>query len=49
MDLKKNGIPLKVKKIHLTAVCGTAMGALACMLRDMGYSVSGSDQKSILP
>jgi len=49
MDLKKNGIPEKVKKIHLTAVCGTAMGALACMLKDMGYSVSGSDHKVYPP
>jgi UDP-N-acetylmuramate: L-alanyl-gamma-D-glutamyl-meso-diaminopimelate ligase len=49
MDLKKNGIPQKVQKIHITAVCGTAMGALACMLKDMGYSVSGSDHKIYPP
>jgi UDP-N-acetylmuramate: L-alanyl-gamma-D-glutamyl-meso-diaminopimelate ligase len=49
MDLKRNCIPEKVKKIHLTAVCGTAMGALACMLRDMGFSVTGSDQKVYPP
>ncbi|MDX9788352.1 MAG: UDP-N-acetylmuramate:L-alanyl-gamma-D-glutamyl-meso-diaminopimelate ligase [Desulfobacterales bacterium] len=49
MDLKKNCIPQTVNKIHLTAVCGTGMGALACMLRDMGYSVSGSDQKVYPP
>jgi UDP-N-acetylmuramate: L-alanyl-gamma-D-glutamyl-meso-diaminopimelate ligase len=38
-----NRIPEKVKSIHLIAVCGTAMGALACMLKDLGYQVTGSD------
>ncbi len=37
-------IPEKVRTIHLTAICGTGMGALACMLKEMGYTVSGSDQ-----
>jgi UDP-N-acetylmuramate: L-alanyl-gamma-D-glutamyl-meso-diaminopimelate ligase len=37
-------IPQKVQTIHLIAVCGTGMGALACMLKEMGYRVSGSDQ-----
>ena len=31
-------------KIHLIAICGTGMGALACMLKESGYAVSGSDQ-----
>jgi UDP-N-acetylmuramate: L-alanyl-gamma-D-glutamyl-meso-diaminopimelate ligase len=39
----KNTIPEKVKTIHLIAVCGTGMGALACMLKDLGYAVTGSD------
>ncbi len=38
-----NSIPDNVKKIHLIAVCGTGMGALACMLKDLGYTVTGSD------
>jgi UDP-N-acetylmuramate: L-alanyl-gamma-D-glutamyl-meso-diaminopimelate ligase len=38
-----NQIPEKVETIHLIAVCGTAMGALACMLKDLGYDVTGSD------
>ncbi len=38
-----NRIPEAVKTIHLIAVCGTAMGALACMLKDLGYVVTGSD------
>jgi UDP-N-acetylmuramate: L-alanyl-gamma-D-glutamyl-meso-diaminopimelate ligase len=44
MNLNQNHIPSKVKTIHLTAICGTGMGALAGMLRDLGYQVSGSDQ-----
>ncbi|BBO66088.1 UDP-N-acetylmuramate:L-alanyl-gamma-D-glutamyl-me so-diaminopimelate ligase [Desulfosarcina alkanivorans] len=40
---ENNRIPEKVDSIHLIAVCGTAMGALACMLKDMGYRVTGSD------
>lgn len=42
-DLLNNYIPSKIKTIHLIAVCGTGMGALACMLKDMGYHITGSD------
>lgn len=49
MDLSKNLIPEDVRKIHLIAVCGTGMGALACMLKDLGYSVTGSDQNIYPP
>jgi len=49
MDMTKNKIPQTVKRIHLTAVCGTGMGALACMLRDLGFEVTGSDQKVYPP
>jgi len=31
-------------KIHLSAVCGTAMASLAGLLRDLGHEVTGSDQ-----
>ncbi|WP_419656567.1 UDP-N-acetylmuramate:L-alanyl-gamma-D-glutamyl-meso-diaminopimelate ligase [Desulfosarcina variabilis] len=37
-----------MKSVHLIAVCGTAMGALACMLKDAGYQVTGSD-KNVYP
>ena len=47
--LKNNIIPDNVKKIHLIAVCGTGMGALACMLKDLGLEVTGSDQKVYPP
>lgn len=49
MDLKKNLIPDKVENIHLTAICGTGMAALACMLKDMDFEVTGSDQKTYPP
>ena len=38
-----------MQTIHLIAVCGTGMGALACMLRDLGYEITGSDQKIYPP
>ena len=44
MDPAKNHIPATVTHIHLIAACGTGMGALACMLKDLGYRVTGSDQ-----
>ncbi len=43
-NLDLNRIPSQVSTIHLIAICGTAMGALACMLKDLGYRVTGSDQ-----
>ncbi len=49
MDMNKNIIPETVQTIHLIAVCGTGMGALACMLRDLGFEVTGSDQKIFPP
>ncbi len=41
--MNKNHIPSHVNTIHLIAVCGTGMGALACMLKELGYRVTGSD------
>ena len=49
MNMKNNKVPDAVRTIHLIAVCGTGMGALACMLRDLGYAVTGSDQKIYPP
>jgi UDP-N-acetylmuramate: L-alanyl-gamma-D-glutamyl-meso-diaminopimelate ligase len=49
MDLSKNQIPENIKTIHMTAICGTGMGALAGMLKDKGYKVTGSDQKVYPP
>ena len=39
LDKSKNRIPEVVRTIHLIAVCGTGMGALACMLQDLGYEL----------
>ena len=39
----------KVKRVHLAAVAGTGMGALAGMLRTLGFRVSGSDQNIYPP
>ncbi len=46
---ENNFIPDGLKSIHLVAVCGTGMGALACMLKDLGYAVTGSDQRVYPP
>jgi UDP-N-acetylmuramate: L-alanyl-gamma-D-glutamyl-meso-diaminopimelate ligase len=43
LDLTNNRIPDGVRHIHFTAVCGTAMGALACLLKDRGFRITGSD------
>src|SRR5688572_29704784 len=39
----------KIKHVHLSAVAGTGMGALAGMLRSRGLKVSGSDQNIYPP
>ncbi len=49
MNPAKNCIPATVKNIHLIGICGTAMGAVAVMLKQQGYTVSGSDQKVYPP
>lgn len=38
-----------IHHIHLIAVCGTAMGALASMLKEMGFHVTGSDHNVYPP
>ena len=37
------------KKIHLTGICGTAMGSFAGMLKEKGFDVTGSDQNVYPP
>lgn len=49
IDKTKNVIFKDVQNIHMIAVCGTAMGALACILKDLGYHITGSDQKVYPP
>ncbi len=43
LDPALNTIPRNVASVHLIAVCGTAMGALAAVLREKGICVTGSD------
>ena len=43
-------IPAEVpKKVHMIAACGTGMGALALLFREMGVQVSGSDVQAYPP
>ena len=49
MNHSGNFIPSHVKKIHMIAACGTGMGALACMLQDLGFHVTGSDHQVYPP
>lgn len=49
MDMTYNRIPETVNHIHMIAVCGTGMGALACILKKMGYKVTGSDHQVYPP
>jgi len=49
MSENQNRIPENVSKIHLIAVCGTGMGALACMLKNLGFEISGSDHNIYPP
>jgi UDP-N-acetylmuramate: L-alanyl-gamma-D-glutamyl-meso-diaminopimelate ligase len=44
-----NTIPNNVQTVHMIAICGTGMGALACMLKDLGLDVRGSDQNVYPP
>ncbi|TNE85940.1 MAG: UDP-N-acetylmuramate:L-alanyl-gamma-D-glutamyl-meso-diaminopimelate ligase [Deltaproteobacteria bacterium] len=38
-----DALPENLKTIHIIGIAGTAMGALAGMLKDAGYEVTGSD------
>ncbi|HDS74757.1 MAG TPA: UDP-N-acetylmuramate:L-alanyl-gamma-D-glutamyl-meso-diaminopimelate ligase, partial [Firmicutes bacterium] len=42
-------MPATNQHIHLTGICGTAMGALALMLKERGYHVTGSDAQAYPP
>lgn len=43
LDPDLNVCPDRVGSIHILGICGTAMAALAGMLKESGYAVSGSD------
>jgi len=43
LDPRLNYCPDHVRRVHLIGICGTAMAALAGMLKEQGFLVSGSD------
>ena len=43
MPLLDGPLPAHIKRVHILGICGTAMGSLAGMLKDAGFSVTGSD------
>ncbi|MCB9745328.1 MAG: UDP-N-acetylmuramate:L-alanyl-gamma-D-glutamyl-meso-diaminopimelate ligase [Alphaproteobacteria bacterium] len=43
MPLITEGLPDPLRTIHIMGICGTAMGAIAGMLKDAGYEITGSD------
>ncbi len=44
MPLIDSTLPDPLQRIHIMGICGTAMGAIAGMLADAGYTVTGSDR-----
>src|ERR1700753_4208146 len=44
MATTSSPIPATPQAFHFMGICGTAMGAVAAMLRDQGYTVTGSDE-----
>jgi UDP-N-acetylmuramate: L-alanyl-gamma-D-glutamyl-meso-diaminopimelate ligase len=42
-------LPDNIETIHIIGVCGTAMGSLAAMLKERGYTVRGSDAMAYPP
>lgn len=46
LNLKPWGAPMK---IHILGICGTFMGGLALIAKQMGYEVSGSDENVYPP
>ncbi|MBU0481505.1 MAG: UDP-N-acetylmuramate:L-alanyl-gamma-D-glutamyl-meso-diaminopimelate ligase [Proteobacteria bacterium] len=44
-----NFFPEQVKTVHVMGICGTGVGALAGMLKERGFLVTGSDQQVYPP
>jgi len=42
-------LPPHTRRIHLLGIGGTAMGTLACMLKERGFEVTGSDENLYPP
>ncbi len=43
LDPHRNRVPQNIVHIHIMGICGTAMAAMAGMLKASGYTVTGSD------
>ena len=43
LDPSLNRVPLNIDHIHIMGICGTGMAALTGMLKQSGYSITGSD------
>ncbi|MFN2354660.1 MAG: UDP-N-acetylmuramate:L-alanyl-gamma-D-glutamyl-meso-diaminopimelate ligase [Desulfopila sp.] len=46
---EKNHTPKRLENIHIMGICGTGMAALAGMLKQAGYQVTGSDRQVYPP
>ncbi|XCN71437.1 MAG: UDP-N-acetylmuramate:L-alanyl-gamma-D-glutamyl-meso-diaminopimelate ligase [Candidatus Electrothrix aestuarii] len=49
LDPQLNIAPEHIEHIHIMGVCGTGMAAIAGMLKERGYKVTGSDQNVYPP
>lgn len=49
LDPQLNIAPNNIHHIHIMGVCGTGMAAIAGMLKESGYTVTGSDQNVYPP
>ena len=49
LDPSLNIVPERVKDIHIMGICGTAMAAMAGMLKERGFNISGSDSQVYPP
>ena len=49
LDPALNRAPTDPQHIHLIGICGTAMAALAGMLKERGFHITGSDQNVYPP
>lgn len=49
LDPELNRVPEVLHHIHVMGVCGTGMAAMAGMLKDSGFRVTGSDQNVYPP
>lgn len=49
LDPQLNCAPTAIRHIHIMGICGTGMAALAGMLQQNGYTISGSDSQVYPP